>query len=589
MNSSPESIQGLFLKTLEGEDTLREEWNQLVLQMEVPQVFYTYEWALALERSFRSSAEPLIFILRRDEVLIGVAALACKSVDTLETFFLGASTADYCDIVSAPQDRSLVVTELLRALRRSGVRKVNLTCIPHNSATIDALSQPRSTGYWSSSRPAYTCSRIVFKCGAKDVAPKSGMSARTKDKLRRLSKLGSIKLVHLREHDEAFGVLDSIVKAQISRFLATFRTSPLLLEERRRFLAELIGLLSQKQWLDISLLKFGEREIAWNLGFRFEGISFWYLPTFDVSMESLSPGACLLGLMTEEGWNEQNLKEIDLGLGDEGYKARIANDSRSTLSFTLSSNASIHAKFLLREALARMVKASSFCERSVRSFLHWVNKAKEVVRREGIGDMPGFLLKKILAKVFWQDEIVFFEWPARATSEHRTEGVLQKMDWENLSNAALDYSEDAATIEYLKRSAHRLKHTDQKSSQGFVLKSEMGAALHYCWITDFSGFKLEEIQQKLPARSDAKMIFDCWTPNSMRGMHYYPTALEHVAQELREQGKSGWIFSSTRNASSLNALRKSSFVPRYSLIRRKFFFRMPVEKLPVMTAQTRLP
>jgi len=585
MNSSPEGIQGLFLKTLEGEVSLPDEWNQLVLQMEVPQVFFTYEWALALERSFRSSAEPLIFALRRGEVLIGVAALACKPLSPEETFFLGASTADYCDIVSAPEDRSLVVRELLRALRRLGVRKVTLASIPHNSATIDALSQARSSGYWSSSRPAYICSRIVFKREAKNGAPKSIISSRTKDKLRRLSKLGPVKLVHLRERDEALGVLDSIVRAQISRFLAALRASPLLLEERRRFLEELIGLLSKKQWLDISLLKVGEREIAWNLGFQFEGISFWYLPTFDISMESLSPGACLLGLMMEEGSNEHSLKEIDLGLGDEGYKARIANDSRATFSFVLSSNAIIHAKFLVRESLTRLVKASSSCERAVRSFLRWANKLMGAARREGVARMPGLLFKKVWEKAFKRDEIVFFEWPRTTISERGAASTLQKMDWENLAKSALDHSEDAATIEYLKRSAQRLKRADQKCSQGFALTSETGTALHYCWITDFSGFKLEEIQHKLPALKDALMIFDCWTPNSMRGMHYYAAAVEHVAQELHKQGKSGWIFSSTRNTPSLNALRKSSFVPRYSIIRRKLFFRMPVEELPAIRAK----
>jgi CelD/BcsL family acetyltransferase involved in cellulose biosynthesis len=587
MNSFPENIQGLFLKTLEGEDVLREEWNQLVLQMEVPQVFFTYEWALAVECSFRSSTEPLIFTLRRNNALIGVAALAHTPSDPREVFFMGASTADYCDIVSAPQDRSLVVMELLRALRRSDARKVSLASIPHNSATIETLSQARSSGYWSSSRPAYICSRIVFKRDAEDIAPKSLISARTKEKLRRLSKFGPVKLVHLRARDEAFAVLDSIVKAQVSRFLATFRTSPLLLEERRRFLAELIGLLSQRRWLDVSLLKVGEREVAWNLGFQFEGISFWYLPTFDISMESLSPGACLLGLMTEEGRNERNLKEIDLGLGDEGYKARIANDSRATLSFTLSLHVIMHAKFLIREALGRLVKASSFCERSARSFLHWADKVTDVVRREGIGKIPGLLLKKLLAKAFWHDEIVFFEWQRSAPNERAVAGVLKKIDWEILAKSALDHCEDVATIEYLKRSAQRLKHADQKCCQGFVLTSEAGAALHYCWTIDFSGFELGEIQHKLPILPNAQMIFDCWTPNSMRGMHYYAAALECVAHELNKQGKFGWIFSSTQNAASLNALKKSSFVPRYSIIRRKLFFRMPVEKLPVITAEAR--
>jgi len=585
MNSCLEKAQGIFLKTLEGEETLREEWNRLVLEMEVPQVFFTYEWALALERSFQSSTQPLIFILRQGQELTGVAALACRPSDAEEAFFLGASTADYCDIVSAPRNRSLVVMELLRALRCSQVRKISLTCIPSDSATIEALSRARSCGYWSYSRAAYLCSRIVFKRESHGLPPKGAMTSRSKGKLKRLSKIGPAKLIHLRARDEAFAALDSIVKAQVSRFLATLRASPLLLQERRRFLGELMNLLSQQNWLDVSVLKLGEREIAWNLGFRFEGISFWYLPTYDISMDSLSPGACLLELMTEEGWTEQSLKEIDLGLGDEAYKARIANDSRATRFFVLSSGMVAHAKILGREALTRLAKASRSFEKFVRSLSRHVNWARGAIQRHGVSKATGMFWMKALAKVFWRDEIVFFEWPGGETHERQGEGVLKKMDWEILAQSALHNCEDTATIEYLKRSAHRLKNNYDKRFQGYVLTSETGIALHYCWIADFSGFELEEIQHKLPTVSNAKMIFDCWTPGALRGKHYYGTALESVAQELYKRGEAGWIFSSKQNGASLNALKRSSFVPRYSIVRRKLFFRMPAEKSPEIGAE----
>src|SRR5262245_32199471 len=80
-----------------------DQWNKLVQSMECPQVFYTAEWAQAVAHAFLSSLKPLVVAGYRDDKLAGVVALAR---DSERVSFLGASTADYCDFVSAPADRS---------------------------------------------------------------------------------------------------------------------------------------------------------------------------------------------------------------------------------------------------------------------------------------------------------------------------------------------------------------------------------------------------------------------------------------------------------------------------------------------------
>jgi len=85
------------------EDTnLRLQWNALVERVDRPQVFYTYEWALAVQRAYSATLHPLIFLAYdQPESLCGVVALAVDSEGS-QVSFLCATTGDYCDFLSLP-------------------------------------------------------------------------------------------------------------------------------------------------------------------------------------------------------------------------------------------------------------------------------------------------------------------------------------------------------------------------------------------------------------------------------------------------------------------------------------------------------
>jgi len=101
-------------------------------------------------------------------------------------------------------------------------------------------------------------------------------------------------------------------------------------------------------------------------GFRFEGTWFWYQPTFDTEMERYSPGFCLLSKLIEQTAEDPALRMVDLGLGDEDYKERFANQNRKTLYVTLRSSLRRHLKEVLRYRAAEAIKASPQFERSAR-------------------------------------------------------------------------------------------------------------------------------------------------------------------------------------------------------------------------------
>ena len=143
---------------------LRRAWNQLALKVERPQVFYTYEWSLAVARAYSASLHPLLCLACDEtESLCGVVALA-KAADGSRTSFLCATTGDYCDFLCLPEDKFPFVAAVLAELRRRNLGAVTLANLPADSTTVDALRRAsEQNGYYCFARTAYICAQVSLK------------------------------------------------------------------------------------------------------------------------------------------------------------------------------------------------------------------------------------------------------------------------------------------------------------------------------------------------------------------------------------------------------------------------------------------
>ncbi|MGB2603695.1 MAG: hypothetical protein WBC78_08875, partial [Candidatus Sulfotelmatobacter sp.] len=115
------SLRIVVHRELPEDPKLCRQWNDLVLQMERPEVFYTSEWALAVQSAYRASLKPLLFLGYEGESLIGVASLATDPAE--ETIsFLAATTADYCEFLSSTQQRAWFVDAVVEELAKTQTR-----------------------------------------------------------------------------------------------------------------------------------------------------------------------------------------------------------------------------------------------------------------------------------------------------------------------------------------------------------------------------------------------------------------------------------------------------------------------------------
>ena len=129
----------VLLRKIPEDSTLQQRWNDLVLQMELPKVFYTCEWALAVQSAYEASLKPLLFLGYDGDDLVGVACLAADPAEQ-NISFLNATTADYCEFLSHPERRAEFVDKVFAELRQLGADNLVLASLPADSATPAAAS-----------------------------------------------------------------------------------------------------------------------------------------------------------------------------------------------------------------------------------------------------------------------------------------------------------------------------------------------------------------------------------------------------------------------------------------------------------------
>ena len=365
-----EPLRLVVLNEIAEDANLRNQWNELVRRLDHPQVFYTYDWAFAVQRAYTATLHPLVFLAYDDnESLCGLAALSLDADDVRATF-LCATTGDYCDFLGQREHKLTFVSLVLEHLRSRGINEVTLTNLPADSATVLAIQQSSAEfGYRSFARTAYICAQVFLTKIERSTAENKPVLPGKKMVRRSLKALGlnsPVCLDHARSWKEIEPLLSEFTEAHVSRFQATGRISNLAIPERRLFLEELARQLSRPGWVVLTRMMAGDKSIAWNYGFQFEGTWFWYQPTFDTTLERYSPGFCLLTKLIEEAVENPALHTVDLGLGAEEYKERFANQTRKTLYITLRSSMTKHVCEIVRYRAAELIKKFPRLEASVR-------------------------------------------------------------------------------------------------------------------------------------------------------------------------------------------------------------------------------
>lgn len=365
------SLRVVLHRKIPEDSKLRQQWNDLVLRMERPEVFYTCEWALAMQCAYQASLTPLLFLGYEGDDLVGAASLAIDAADDSVTFLAG-STADYCEFVTEPHRRGEFVEAVFAELEKMRAGFMALPSVPEDSATPAALqAAAQKHGFHAYVRPACLCAQVELGSREQRQVLKTSMTSYRKHRryVKAMEREAPVKFLHVQSQAEIHAALPGFADAHVARFRATQRVSFLSSTERRFFLEELTRRFSGAGVVTLSMLMIGDRPVAWIFGFQFHESWFIYQATFDSRQEEHSPGHCLLATIVAEACDLDGMKVIDLGVGAEGYKGRFGNSTRQTLYVTVTKSRLRHLQEIARYRAATWLKKSPPVESAVRQVL----------------------------------------------------------------------------------------------------------------------------------------------------------------------------------------------------------------------------
>ena len=575
-------------KEVPEDENLRRQWNNLAERVEQSQVFYTYEWALAVYRAYRATLYPLLFLAYDEqELLCGIAALATDPSGK-EASFLCATTGDYCDFLSLPEQKRALVVGVLAELRSLNVSTAAFANLPADSTTLVVIRQAAwHQRYFCFARTGYVCAQVSLSLlERKEGRPVAPGGKRLRRLVKAMASTRPVRFEHARSWRAVEPILPEFMQAHVARFLEIGQVSNLAHPHRQRFLTELARLLSEKRWLVLSRLMTGEKAVAWHYGFKFHGTWFWYQPTFDSRVEQYWPGFCMLTQVIQEAAEDPTMRTLDLGLGSEAYKAKFANASRETLYVTLHNSFLRHFASALRDRVAATMRANPALEKRAEALRNRLNAVRDRFRREGPTKTVVWVARQMVRRVWARDEVWFYERENCGPEAPTSDGAeLQPLTLNHLATAASKYTDDSETLTYLLRSASRLRG---ENVEGFALIDSGGKPIHFAWTAAFEGFLLAELDAKVEAPSpEAVLLFDCWTPVAARGRGYYGRAIGLIADKVRSAGKRPWIFSAAGNNASIRGIEKAGFQCRYSLIRQKVFNLQRIKGRPPVSQEAR--
>lgn len=141
-------------------------------------------------------------------------------------------------------------------------------------------------------------------------------------KLRRMEReVGPLRFV---AHSTDAGALNTVLGWKSQQYLATELPDGFANRWLRNVVDRVLEAQTENFAGTLSLLYAGDRLVAGHFGMRSASVWHWWFPAYDSQMARHSPGLILM-FKTAEHAAAAGMRHVDLGKGDELYKARFSN------------------------------------------------------------------------------------------------------------------------------------------------------------------------------------------------------------------------------------------------------------------------
>jgi CelD/BcsL family acetyltransferase involved in cellulose biosynthesis len=371
------SYSAELITTLEAFEALKDSWNELVGNMEYPEIFYLWEWNFYYFRHYRENDRLLIVVVRHSSGRIAAIAPFCVRdvrrfgclVRVVETIV--AEIGDYQNIlIRSDYHRGRIVSAVLGRLRdRSGewdVIDISQLC-SRDPSTFHIVNVAQAHTDWSVRVQTLT-PVAVRNLKAGRVVENRRQLRQVRNRLKTLIKQGYTVRVGCRDISEVWPAFTSLHRH-------AWRTSPLNTPHGRRFFDELTHSDGMRDKMEFSFIEFQGRPVAMHFGFVDRHKVYFYMPAMDRAFRRERVGAALLSAIVDHYTKTHD--QFDFLRGMEDYKVWYTDGLDMNMRIVAYRTASFAAfVYNLRESIRRFAvdlglpKAVAQAGRRVLSKIH---------------------------------------------------------------------------------------------------------------------------------------------------------------------------------------------------------------------------
>lgn len=294
-----------------------DDWNALAATNSVHTIFQCYDWNTAWWQVHGPEHEIALIEARDTGRLVGIAPLVIDRAGVLR--FFGYGSSDYLDLL-IENGRDDVMEALTRAILSLSWNSMVLEHVHQDSLLV-------TSGWAVPSHVEFQQPAPSFRFNHDD----TDLQLVNKKSLKRhhnyFQRSGALSFEVLRQADEVIPHLEQFFEQHIARRALTDKPSKFSDARELFFYQTLTENMSRSGYLRFSVLRFNDDVLAYHFGFEFNGILYWYKPTFNVSYKKHSPGEVLLKLIIQD-CIDRDLDELDFTIGKEAFKYRFANQER---------------------------------------------------------------------------------------------------------------------------------------------------------------------------------------------------------------------------------------------------------------------
>ncbi len=321
------------------------QWDELAGNSEFSNVFSLHGFIKAWWHAYGDNKELRLVIGKEAEKICVIAPFFFKDNDAEKWFLVGDYRADYNNLI-VDKNCGAGVRGLFRWLSaRTEWSTLQMRKIPSLNAPVDLFQiayGPSSSNIQKLKSWLNLSVPIIYKTHHKQhfyldkyflEANKKILSGANYRKhinwFSRQGKLTFRTLTNTKEiHDYLPCFMDLHRKEWESKNMPSLFTS----SDNRNFYSFLTDeMVRYNNSIQLDIMELDNILVSAHFGFLWDGRKYYYKPCYDPDYSSHSPGKLLLAYMIQEA-AEANLNELDLLLGAESYKKKLASNIRETIS-----------------------------------------------------------------------------------------------------------------------------------------------------------------------------------------------------------------------------------------------------------------